>query len=79
MQIVLLQVRTGEFDKTMMSTYQVLISDIRVFKITVQADSIEAANEMADAALEAGYEQHGELVEVRNPQVDDVVFARFEG
>jgi propanediol dehydratase small subunit len=55
-----------------MNSYQVLISDIRVFKITVQADSIEAANELADVALESGYEEHAELVEVRDPSVDDV-------
>jgi hypothetical protein len=52
--------------------YEVLISDVRVFKITVQASNLEAANELADAALEAGYEEHGELVEVRDPSVDDV-------
>jgi hypothetical protein len=70
MQSMSLQVRTGEQSK--MNTYEVLISDIRVFKITVQADSIEAANELADVALESGYEEHGELVEVRDPSVDDV-------
>ena len=43
--------------------YQVLISDVRVFKITVQASNLEAANELADAALEAGYEEHGELAD----------------
>ena len=52
--------------------YNVLISDVRVFKITVEADNLEDADEMADAALEAGYEEHGELVEVRDPQVDDI-------
>ena len=55
-----------------MTKYQVLISDVRVFKITVQASNLEAANELADAALEAGYEEHGELREVRDAQVDDV-------
>ena len=55
-----------------MNTYQVLISDVRVFKITVQADSIEAANELADSLLLKGYEEHGQLVEVRDPSVDDV-------
>jgi len=55
-----------------MRSYDVLISDVRVFKITVEANNLEAANELADVALEAGYEQHGELVEVRDPQVDDV-------
>ena len=55
-----------------MNTYQVLISDVRVFKITVQADSIEAANELADVMLLKGYEEHGQLVEVRDPSVDNV-------
>ena len=55
-----------------MTKYQVLISDVRVFKITVQASNLEAANELADAALEAGYEEHGELAEVRDPEVADV-------
>ena len=57
--------------------YNVLISDVRVFKITVEANSLEDADEMADIALESGYEEHGELVEVRDPQVDDIYFERF--
>jgi len=56
--------------------YNVLISDVRVFKITVEANSLEDADEMADIALESGYEEHGELVEVRDPQVDDIYFER---
>ena len=56
--------------------YNVLISDVRVFKITVEANSLEDANVMADTALESGYEEHGELVEVRDPQVDDIHFGR---
>lgn len=55
-----------------MNTYQVLISDVRVFKMAVQATSLEAAKELADVALDSGYDEHGELVEVRDPQVDDV-------
>jgi len=47
-----------------------------VFKITVEANSLEDADEMADIALESGYEEHGELVEVRDPQVDDIYFER---
>ena len=56
--------------------YNVLISDVRVFKITVEANSLADADEMADIALESGYEEHGELVEVRDPQVDDIYFER---
>lgn len=56
--------------------YNVLISDVRVFKITVEANSLEDADEMADTALESGYEEHGELVDVRDPQVDDIYFER---
>jgi|TARA_R110000851_G_scaffold38059_1_gene97886 hypothetical protein len=47
-----------------------------VFKITVEANSLEDADEMADTALESGYEEHGELVDVRDPQVDDIYFER---
>jgi len=55
-----------------MNTYQVLISDVRVFKMAVQADSIKAANKLADKMVLTTYEEQGELVEVRDPQVDDV-------
>ena len=55
-----------------MNTYQVLISDVRVFKLAVQADSIKAANKLADKMVLTSYEEHGKLVEVRDPQVDDV-------
>ena len=58
-----------------MNTYEVLISDVRVFKITVQAGSIEAANELADVALDSGYDEHGKLVDsyFRIPSVESVV------
>ena len=64
--------RVVELEENQLTKYEVLISDVRVFKITVQASNLEAANELADAALKAGYEDHGELVEVRDPSVDDV-------
>ncbi len=75
MQSMLLQVRTGEPNK--MNTYQVLISEeaVEVFEISVQATSLEAAKELADVALDSGYDEHGKLVDsyFRIPSVESVV------
>jgi hypothetical protein len=57
-----------------MTSYHVLISDVRVFKHVIEADDKAAADEAAQALLNSGYSEAdgGELVEVRDPSVDDV-------
>ena len=57
-----------------MASYHILISDIRVFRHVIKADDKAAADEAAQALLDGGYSEAygGELVEVRDPQVDDV-------
>lgn len=50
-----------------MKAYEVLISDVRVFRVVVVAKSPESAERLA---LDSDYTDAGELVEVRDPQVD---------
>ena len=54
--------------------YQVLISDVRVFKRVIEAEDKAAADEAAQALLDNGYSEAygGELHEARDAQVDDV-------
>lgn len=59
-----------------MSKYEILVSDIRLFKLVVEAESEEELLE--DDWYLGNYSEIGELVEIRDPQVDDIELARIE-